>query len=248
VDLTNRLHPRHKSRDMLDTKFVLHKHRAMKTKLRNVTVTLEEDVARWARIEAARNETSVSRLLGAILKERMLHHDGYERAMRRALARLFSRRRADTFRARRPMTAPVFVDTNVFLYALDRADLKKQIAARKWRDELWKNRLGRISFQVLQEFYVKASQKWPESRDEPRAEVRDLLAWRPVTEDAAILERGWKVQDRYHLSFGDALIVAAAKSIGCRYLLTEDLQADQNLDGIIVVSPFLADPASLSRD
>lgn len=59
----------------------------MKTRLRNVTVTLEEPVARWARIEAARKETSVSRLLGAILKERMLHNDGYERAMRRALAR-----------------------------------------------------------------------------------------------------------------------------------------------------------------
>jgi hypothetical protein len=59
----------------------------MKTKLRNVTVTLEEQVARWARIEAARKETSVSRLLGTILKERMLHGDVYERSMRRALAR-----------------------------------------------------------------------------------------------------------------------------------------------------------------
>lgn len=59
----------------------------MKTKLRNVTVTLEEEVARWARIEAARNEISLSRLLGAILKDRMLQNDGYARAMRRALAR-----------------------------------------------------------------------------------------------------------------------------------------------------------------
>jgi hypothetical protein len=59
----------------------------MRTKLRNVTVTLEEPVARWARMEAARKDTSVSRLLGAILKERMLHDDGYDRAMRRALAR-----------------------------------------------------------------------------------------------------------------------------------------------------------------
>ena len=59
----------------------------MKTKLRNVTITLEEPVARWARIEAARKDTSVSRLLGAILKERMLGNEGYERAMRRALAR-----------------------------------------------------------------------------------------------------------------------------------------------------------------
>jgi len=42
-----------------------------KTPLRNVTVTLEEDVAQWARIEAARRDTSVSRLLGQLLKERM---------------------------------------------------------------------------------------------------------------------------------------------------------------------------------
>ena len=58
-----------------------------KPKLRNVTVTLEEDVALWARIEAARRDTSVSRLLGDLLKERMSAQDGYERAMKRALAR-----------------------------------------------------------------------------------------------------------------------------------------------------------------
>jgi hypothetical protein len=71
----------------IDTKFVLHQIRVMKTKLRNVTVTLEEPVARWARIEAARKQTSVSRLLGEILKERMLRNDAYDKSMRRALAR-----------------------------------------------------------------------------------------------------------------------------------------------------------------
>ena len=93
----------------------------------------------------------------------------------------------------------------------------------------------------------KATRKWPEGRDEARAEVKDLLAWQPVMVDAAILERGWKFQDRYQLSFWDALIVAAAKS--CRvvvYLLTEDLQTNQDLDGVIVINPFLTDPASLS--
>lgn len=59
----------------------------MKTKLRNVTVTLEESVAKWARIEAARNDISVSRLLASILKERMREKNGYDAAMRRALAR-----------------------------------------------------------------------------------------------------------------------------------------------------------------
>jgi predicted nucleic acid-binding protein len=145
------------------------------------------------------------------------------------------------------MTALVFVDTNVLIYAIDRADLKKQKAAREWRDELWESRCGRISFQVLQEFYAKVTQKWPSGRDQARAEVRDLLTWQPVLVDAAILERGWKIQDRYRLSFWDALIVGAAKAAGCRYLLTEDLQTGQDLDGVTVVNPFLSHPSSLSR-
>ena len=56
-------------------------------RLRNVTVTLKEDVARWARIEAAKADTSVSRLLGDMLKERMEKDANCEKAMKRALAR-----------------------------------------------------------------------------------------------------------------------------------------------------------------
>ena len=55
--------------------------------LRNITVTLEEEVARWARIEAAKEEVSVSRFLAGILKQRMAAQDDYSRAMRRALGR-----------------------------------------------------------------------------------------------------------------------------------------------------------------
>jgi predicted nucleic acid-binding protein len=69
--------------------------------------------------------------------------------------------------------------------------------------------------------------------------------WGPAPVDGPILERAWKIQDRYQLSFWDVLIVAAAKSLACRYLLTEDLQAKQKLDGIIVINPFLRDPASV---
>ena len=56
-------------------------------KLRNITVRLEDDVARWARMEAARRKTSVSRFLGGILKEKMQSRHGYQRAMGRALKR-----------------------------------------------------------------------------------------------------------------------------------------------------------------
>jgi len=144
------------------------------------------------------------------------------------------------------MTAPVFVDTNVLIYALDEADRKKQQLAQAWRMELWKSRRGRISYQVLQEFYVKVTQKWPTARERARAEVRDLLAWQPVAADATLLERAWKIQDRYRFSFWDALIVAAARVASCRYLLTEDLQADQEIYGILVVNPFAHGPADFS--
>jgi len=144
------------------------------------------------------------------------------------------------------MTEPVFVDTNVLLYAVDQRDLKKQEAARAWRTELWERRLGRISFQVLQEFYVQATRNGPQSRKEVRAEIKDLLMWRPVTIDTEILELGWKMQYRYQFSFWDSLIVAAAKATGCRYLLTEDLQTSQDLDGVLVINPFLTRLDSLS--
>ena len=140
-----------------------------------------------------------------------------------------------------PMAAdsPVFVDSNIFLYAFDDADLNKQQTARTWLAELWKSRRGRVSFQDLGEFYVNVLRMRPAAREEARAEIRDLLAWNPVVSDAALLERGWRLQDRYRLSYWDALIVAAAKTASCGYLLTEDLQAGQKLDGIEVVNPFL---------
>jgi hypothetical protein len=53
--------------------------------MKNVTVTMEDSVAEWARLEAARRNTSVSRLVGELLTEKMRHDDAYERAMREAL-------------------------------------------------------------------------------------------------------------------------------------------------------------------
>jgi predicted nucleic acid-binding protein len=145
----------------------------------------------------------------------------------------------------RSVDALVFVDTNVFLYALDESHAGKRQAAQNWRDKLWRSRRGRVSFQVLGEFYVNATRIRPAARNEARAEIRDLLAWNPVITDAALLARGWKFQDRYQLSYWDALIAAAAQASSCRYLLTEDFQTGQELDEIEVVNPFLSGPESI---
>jgi predicted nucleic acid-binding protein len=145
------------------------------------------------------------------------------------------------------MTAPVFVDTNVLLYAVDTADEEKHLAASVWRVELWKSRCGRVSYQVLQEFYVQAVRKSPQSADAAEAEVRDLFAWDPVVIDASVIEAAWRLRERFSLSFWDALIVGAAKAAGCRYLLTEDLPHGQDLDAVRVVSPFRVAPSTLDR-
>jgi predicted nucleic acid-binding protein len=144
------------------------------------------------------------------------------------------------------MTDPVFVDSNVLVYAFDDADPTKQRAAQHWRTALWKARLGRLSFQVLSEFYVNVLRIRKSAAAEVRDEIRDLMAWRPVLIDATLVETGWAIQDRYKLSYWDALIVAAAKASSSPHLLTEDLQPDQDFDGVRVVSPFLTKPTDLT--
>jgi len=66
----------------LDTNFVIHYSSVMK----NVTITLDEDVARWARIRAAELDTSVSRLVGEMLREKMLDSEKYDQAQREYLS------------------------------------------------------------------------------------------------------------------------------------------------------------------
>ena len=146
------------------------------------------------------------------------------------------------------MTALVFVDTNVLLYALDTAVPEKQRAAAAWRAELWRSRRGRVSYQVLQEFYVQALRKEPKRAELARAEVRDLFAWEPVAVDADVIQTAWGFQARFSLSFWDALIVAAAHTLQCRFLLTEDLSHGQDLGGVRVVNPFRVAPSELRDD
>jgi predicted nucleic acid-binding protein len=136
------------------------------------------------------------------------------------------------------MSDLVFVDSNVLIYAVDESNPKKHEAARLWRSELWKSRRGRISFQVLDEFYANVDRKWPAAREHLQAEIRNLMTWRPIELNAELLGEAWRIQAHFKLSFWDALIVSAAQAASCRYLLTEDLQEGQEMDGVVVVNPF----------
>ena len=142
---------------------------------------------------------------------------------------------------------PVFVDTNVLVYARDASEPEKQPQAAAWVEHLWRTRTARLSFQVLQEYYATTTRKLRPGLppEQARADVRDLVAWRPVPVGTQLLEAGWTVEDRFGLSCWDALIVAAARIAGCEYLLTEDLQHGAEFDGLQVVDPFRAAAGTL---
>lgn len=142
-----------------------------------------------------------------------------------------------------------FVDTNVLVYAWDSAEPEKQKLALAWMTYLWEEKIGRLSYQVLSEFYVTVTQKLDPGMDPERARrnVRLFFTWHPVQIDARIVETAWELQERYRLSWWDALIVSAARSVNCRYLLTEDFQNGAEFLGIRIINPFLINPDSMKE-
>lgn len=141
------------------------------------------------------------------------------------------------------MTA-VFVDTNVLLYSEDGASPDKQARAIDWLRELWQRRCGRLSTQVLSEFYVNATRRIrpPMQPGDARAEVRRYQGWQPWQIDQPTVEAAWAIETRFGLSYWDALIVASARQLGCGYVLSEDLQHEQRIDGVRILNPFRVAP------
>lgn len=138
------------------------------------------------------------------------------------------------------MSADVFVDTNVLVYARDAGEPVKQPVAADWMARLWRSRRGRVSVQVLNEYFVTVTLKLKPGLpcETAWSDVTDLFAWKPVPADTAVLTRTRAIQEQHGLAWWDAQIVAAARLAGCRRLLTEDLQDGQEIDGVMVVNPF----------
>ncbi len=138
------------------------------------------------------------------------------------------------------MTGPVFVDTNVLVYRHDAADAAKQARAEDWITCIVDRHAGRLSFQVLQELYATLTRKLQPNleRQEARDIVGLLASWNPLAVDLPLVRRAWDLQDRYSLSWWDALIVAAAQNSASRVLLTEDLQHGQMFGTVRVIDPF----------
>ena len=72
--------------------------------------------------------------------------------------------------------------------------------------------------------------------------MRRYRLWNPWLVDDSTVDIAWQMQDAYSLSYWDALMLAAARQQGCAFLLTEDLQHGQQIDGVQIVNPFLTGP------
>ena len=137
------------------------------------------------------------------------------------------------------MSAPDFLDTNVLVYAYDRVDRSKQLAAQKLVAAAL-NGAASISVQVLAELSVTLLHKAsPPLRPEQMTVILDAIAAIPlVAPDREIVQRAVEARAEYGIHFYDGMIIAAAERAGCARIWSEDLNPGQKYFGIPVENPF----------
>jgi predicted nucleic acid-binding protein len=140
------------------------------------------------------------------------------------------------------MSDPVFVDTNVLVYAHDQDAGAKRERALETLKDLWSAGLGRLSVQVLQEFYVNVTRKLPSpiAHSTAREVVRTYGAWVRTPTTAVTVLRAADIADMAEVSFWDALVIASAEEAGATVLYSEDLNAGQLIAGVRILNPFVS--------
>jgi predicted nucleic acid-binding protein len=133
-----------------------------------------------------------------------------------------------------------FVDTNILVYAHDESAGIKQGQAKSILRSLWESSGGRLSIQVLQEFYVTVTQKVakPLSTTAASQIISDLGSWQVHRPDVEDVLRAIQIQTRYKTSFWDAMILQSAAQLECEILWSEDLNPGQWYGQVRVVNPF----------
>lgn len=137
------------------------------------------------------------------------------------------------------MSADRFIDSNVFVYLFDQTNPKKRRIAENLVRETLERETGFISYQVVQETSNVLIRKLNATTEEARQFLDRVLLplWR-VNPTEMLYRRGLDLKARYHFSFYDSLIVAAAPEAGCKTLCSEDLQHNQQIEGLTIENPF----------
>ena len=137
------------------------------------------------------------------------------------------------------MNGPLFIDTNVLLYSISRdpAEARKRDIAVAIVDT---DNLA-LSVQVLQEFYVQATRATrPDAVPHEIAVglIRTWLRFKVQEVTLAVMLGALELKAIHRLSYWDAAIVSAARALGCRELLSEDMGHGREIEGLIITNPF----------
>ena len=140
------------------------------------------------------------------------------------------------------MSVKAFVDTNVLVYAHDSSAGQKYEQAKSLVRKLLSQKTGVVSTQVLQEFYVTVRKKVLHPGDVGTAKrwLSHYVNWHVIENDGNAVLLAIDFEQRYQLSFWDAMIVQAANRAGLPLLYSEDLNHDQRYGTVRVENPFLA--------
>lgn len=139
------------------------------------------------------------------------------------------------------MSGKAFLDTNIFIYSLDRIDARKAKVAMQIIREYAARGNGVISFQVVQEFFNVAFKKFPATMTTDDGTAYLLTVLRPflaVNSSIALHSAALTICSRYQLSWYDSVILAAASEADCSIIYTEDLQHGAKINGVRIENPF----------
>jgi predicted nucleic acid-binding protein len=136
------------------------------------------------------------------------------------------------------MTVRSFFDTNVLVYADDKAAPAKQRRAVDLVAEHRRAGTGVVSLQVLQEYFVTVTRKLHVDPGIARRKIELLAEFDVAAPEVADILAAIDLHRLHNFSFWDALVLRAAKQAGCSVVLTEDMQKAREIDGMRIVNPF----------
>ena len=135
-----------------------------------------------------------------------------------------------------------FADTNLIVYTMDPAEIKKRRRAKAFLNQIIDIHTLVLSPQSLNEFYrVVTEKRGLMSRSDARAVVWALSKFCTAPYDFDVTQQAWRIQERHRFAWWDCMLLASASLAGCSLFLSEDMQHEQQVDDMTIVSPFKLD-------
>ena len=132
----------------------------------------------------------------------------------------------------------VFIDTNVWVYALSSQDHQKKNVAIELIAKSYRDDMICVSSQVLKEFANFAFKRTRKTAAEINATLLKIGAYSFVADTKELITDGVIGKEQWQVGFYDALMIAAANKAGCSTMYTEDLNDGQKYGNVVVINPF----------